>query len=99
MSNLVQDQDRQLAAVAKALGHPVRALILRVLVSYGELSVTTLTTRVGASQPEVSRHLRILREAELVTVRREGRRGHYEASRATLRRMSGLLGALAMRAR
>jgi len=43
----------------------------------GERSVSDLVARLTLSQPGVSKHLRVLREAGLVEVRRDGRRRWY----------------------
>jgi DNA-binding transcriptional ArsR family regulator len=54
-----------------ALAEPARRRLLEHLRS-GPLTVGTLAAASGLSQPNTSRHLRILREAELVQARREG---------------------------
>ena len=63
------------------LADPVRRRLLEHLASGGELSAGGLVelTReeFGISQPAVSQHLRVLREADLVTVRAEGTRRIY----------------------
>lgn len=47
-------------------------------------SVTEIVTELGISQPTVSKHLKVLREAELVTVREDGQRRFYSLSVAPL---------------
>jgi ArsR family transcriptional regulator, arsenate/arsenite/antimonite-responsive transcriptional repressor len=42
-----------------------------------QLTVNQITAEIGVSQPTVSHHLAILRDAELVTVTREGRESFY----------------------
>ena len=59
-----------------ALAEPSRRQILDLLRD-GERSVTELVARLDLSQPGVSKHLRVLREAGLVQVRPEGRRRWY----------------------
>lgn len=59
-----------------ALAEPHRRQILDMLRS-GERSVTDLVVCLKISQPGVSKHLRVLREAGLVQVRPEGRRRWY----------------------
>lgn len=59
-----------------ALAEPSRRRILDLL-REGERSVGDLVVRLGLSQPGVSKHLRVLREAGLVDVRPEGRRRWY----------------------
>jgi DNA-binding transcriptional ArsR family regulator len=59
-----------------ALAEPHRRQILDLL-RHGERSVNELVAYVRISQPGVSKHLRVLREAGLVEVRPEGRRRWY----------------------
>jgi DNA-binding transcriptional ArsR family regulator len=59
-----------------ALAEPHRRQILDLLRA-GERSVTDLVARLGLSQPGVSKHLRVLRDAGLVEVRPEGRQRWY----------------------
>jgi DNA-binding transcriptional ArsR family regulator len=60
----------------EALAEPNRRAILDLL-REGELSVGALVERVGLSQPGVSKHLRVLREAGLVRSRTEAQRRLY----------------------
>lgn len=68
------------SAAFGALGDPVRRRILELLVD-GEQSVGTLVTSLASerpiSQPAVSQHLRVLRDAGLVKARAEGSRRLY----------------------
>ncbi len=59
-----------------ALAEPHRRQILDLLRD-SEQSVTDLVDRLDLSQPGVSKHLRVLREAQLVVVRPEGRQRRY----------------------
>jgi ArsR family transcriptional regulator len=58
--------DEQLAMVAKALGHPARIHIVRLLAGQTECRGHDLFTEVPLAQSTVSEHLRILKEAGLV---------------------------------
>ena len=60
----------------ETLAEPHRRQILDLLRG-GELTVGELVERLGISQPGVSKHLRVLRDAALVGVRAEGRRRRY----------------------
>jgi DNA-binding transcriptional ArsR family regulator len=60
-----------------ALAHETRLRCLMLLQAHGELCVCELTHALGATQPHVSRHLGALREAGLVTDRRDGLWIHY----------------------
>jgi DNA-binding transcriptional ArsR family regulator len=64
------------ARVLDALGDPTRRAVLELLRG-GERSVRELTDATAVSQPAVSQHLRVLRDAGLVTVRPEGARRLY----------------------
>lgn len=66
------------AEAAKALAHPKRLLILTTLADGRERSVSHLQNALGVSQSNVSQNLAILREAGLVTTRREGTVVHYK---------------------
>lgn len=59
-----------------ALGDPHRRAIVEII-SRGERSVQAIADRLPISRPAVSRHLRVLRAAGLVTVRPEGTRNLY----------------------
>ncbi|MCB9857871.1 MAG: winged helix-turn-helix transcriptional regulator [Phycisphaerales bacterium] len=59
------------AAIAKALAHPSRLMILEAL-EQREQCVSDLTELVGADQSTVSKHLSILKQAGLVDIRKEG---------------------------
>jgi DNA-binding transcriptional ArsR family regulator len=59
-----------------AVAEPRRRQILDLLAA-GELPVNDLVTRLGVTQPLVSKHLRVLREVGLVQVRDEGRQRMY----------------------
>ena len=65
-----------IAAVMEALSEPNRRRIVELLLS-GERSVSLLAAETGLAQPAVSKHLRVLREAGLVEVRRDAQRRHY----------------------
>jgi DNA-binding transcriptional ArsR family regulator len=65
-------------AVVRALAEPHRREILR-LVSDRELPAGRIASHFEVSGPAVSQHLRVLREAGLVTERREGTRRLYRA--------------------
>jgi DNA-binding transcriptional ArsR family regulator len=62
--------------VFQALADPSRRAIFEVL-TRGEAAVKDLTARFDISQPAVSQHLAALKEAGLVSGRREGRRVYY----------------------
>jgi ArsR family transcriptional regulator len=64
----------------KALCHPTRAQIIEFLLS-GERCVCEMTGPLDLSQPLVSHHLGLLREAGVVNVRDQGARTYYSVNR------------------
>jgi DNA-binding transcriptional ArsR family regulator len=77
-------------AVLEAIVEPTRRRILEA-VRTEERSVTELVERLGMSQPGVSRHLRILRDAGLVTVRSDAQRRLYGLRSEPLRELDDWL--------
>lgn len=68
----------------RTLADPTRRAIFERLCREGEETVGNLTARAGVSQPVVSKHLGILKQAGLVRDRREGRQTHYSAQLSAL---------------
>ena len=66
-------------ALFRAFADPTRRAIFERLCRDGEHTVGALTARSGVSQPAVSKHLGVLKQAGLVRDRREGRQTHYRA--------------------
>jgi ArsR family transcriptional regulator, arsenate/arsenite/antimonite-responsive transcriptional repressor len=67
-----------LAARFKALSDPARVTIVNRLAGEGEVCTCNLTGLLGLSQPTVSHHLRVLKEAGIVEVaRKQGTWTHY----------------------
>jgi DNA-binding transcriptional ArsR family regulator len=63
----------------RTLADPTRRAIFERLCRDGEQTVGALTAQAGISQPAVSKHLRVLKEAGLARDRHEGRQTHYSA--------------------
>ncbi len=64
----------------KAFGDRSRLRIISML-STNEMTVGDITTEIGLSQPTVSRHLGILREADIVIDRRDGQLVYYSLNK------------------
>ena len=78
-----------MADIFDVIADGTRRDILRLLLdrsSAGErgTSVSHIVTELGASQPTVSKHLKVLRDAHLVSVREEGQHRYYSLSSAPL---------------
>ena len=63
----------------RTLADPTRRAIFERLCREGERTVGALTAGAGVSQPAVSKHLGVLKQAGLVRDRHEGRQTHYSA--------------------
>lgn len=63
----------------RALADPTRRAIFERLCTGGEQTVGGLTAQAQVSQPAVSKHLAVLKQAGLVLDRHEGRQTHYSA--------------------
>ena len=87
------------AARLKALGHPVRLGIAVQLAGEPETCACDFAEVFGVSQPTVSEHLRVLREAGLVTTKRRGTQICYSLDPAVVREVAGLLADLGRGAR
>jgi DNA-binding transcriptional ArsR family regulator len=82
----------QLTAVMKTLADPTRRAVFERIADGGEVAATALVKGLKVSQPAVSQHLRALRDAGLVTERREGRHIYYRPAPKGLTPLADWLG-------
>ena len=87
-------EDAQLAAFAKAIGHPVRVQILRMLAEKNARHCCSIVDELPLAQSTVSEHLRILKAAGLVRANETGPRVTYCIVPSALKELKALLGAL-----
>jgi DNA-binding transcriptional ArsR family regulator len=69
-----------------------RELLRNLRERAGEVSVGELVAELGISQPTVSKHLKVLRDHELVSVREEGQHRYYRLDAAPLREVEDWIG-------
>ncbi len=86
--------DEQFAAMAKALGNPMRIRILRLLIQREACVTGELVVELPLAQSTISEHLRILREAGLVKGEIEGPRTSYCVDRSRLASLRTAIGSL-----
>ena len=79
-------EDTELAQLAKALGHPARAAIVRFLLAGGECVCGGIVDRLPLSQATVSQHLKVLKEAGWIQGEVDGPRVCYCAKPETVAR-------------
>jgi ArsR family transcriptional regulator len=88
------EADRELASLAKAVGHPARVLILRLLARRDACVCGEIVDELPLSQSTVSQHLAVLKAAGLIRGDIDGPRVCYCLEPHTLRRLKALVGGL-----
>ncbi|MEU0600357.1 metalloregulator ArsR/SmtB family transcription factor [Streptomyces sp. NPDC006393] len=91
---LGEDQAADLAKVFKALGDPVRLRLMSMIASRGEggeVCVCELTPAFDLSQPTISHHLKLLRQAGLIDCERRGTWVYYWALPGVLYQLAAFL--------
>jgi ArsR family transcriptional regulator, arsenate/arsenite/antimonite-responsive transcriptional repressor len=86
--------DDELALLAKALGHPARVQILRLLVRRNACICGDIVEELPLAQSTVSQHLKVLKEAGLIRGDIDGPRVCYCVEPRALRRLKALVGSL-----
>ena len=94
MECMGDDGSRSAAGRLKALGHPVRLGIAMRLAAEPETCACDFAEVFGVSQPTISQHLRVLREAGLVKTQRRGTQICYSLDPGAVRSLNDTLSAL-----
>ena len=90
--DIEREQAEQMAAAAKALGDPIRMELVDVLRKHaGKVCVCELVPLFDLSQPTVSHHLKVLREAGIVGYERRGLWAYYYVNPDSLEELSAWL--------
>ena len=85
------DADEELAKLAKAIGHPARVHILRLLSRKEARVCSQIVGELPLAQSTVSEHLRILKDARLIRSSQDGPRVGYCINYETLRKLKALV--------
>ena len=88
------DADAELAVLAKALGHPARIRIYRLLARRNACVCGQIVDEVGLAQSTVSQHLKVLKDAGIVQGEIDGPRICYCLDPRTTRRLKILVAGL-----
>ena len=88
------EADSDLALMSKALGHPARVQILRMLTRKEACICGDIVDEIDLAQSTVSQHLKVLKDAGLVQGTIDGPRVCYCADSRALRRFKALVGGL-----
>jgi ArsR family transcriptional regulator, arsenate/arsenite/antimonite-responsive transcriptional repressor len=90
---LSEPEREEIAARFKALADPTRVAIINCLSAADEVCVCSLTDTFDLSQPTISHHLKVLREAGLVESSRRGTWAYYRLVPEAIDALRGALGA------
>jgi ArsR family transcriptional regulator len=89
---IAREHAERMGRVAKALGDPIRMQLVDVLRKHaGKVCVCELVPLFDLSQPTVSHHLKVLREAGIVGSERQGLWAYYYVEPESLQELSGWL--------
>ena len=86
--------DEELAALARAVAHPVRVRIVRLLSRRTSCMCGDIVDELPLAQSTVSQHLKVLKEAGLIRGEVDGPRVCYWVEPRTLRRLKALVAGL-----
>jgi ArsR family transcriptional regulator len=86
------EADEELAALAKAIGHPARVQILRILARRDACICGDIVDELPLAQSTVSQHLKVLQEVGLIRGTVDGSRVGYCIEPRALRRFKALVG-------
>ena len=92
---LSAERAERIATLSKALSHPVRVQIVELLSRYGgEVCVCEIERHFSLSQPTISHHLRVLREASVIDGEQRGLWVYYHIVSSALEPLADLLSCL-----
>ena len=91
-ASAVHATDVELARLSKALGHPARVAIVRMLADGGECVCGDIVSRLPLAQATVSQHLKVLKEAGLIQGEIDPPRVCYCIDPEGVRRLQTLVG-------
>ena len=77
MHTAINDEHDNEVLLLKAMAHPDRYRVLKILASEGEVQVSDLNRWIDLGQSALSQHLKVLRNAGLVDTRRDSQRMYY----------------------
>jgi len=93
---LSESAEDKLIGGLKALADPTRLAIFRLIAAQDQpICVCDIVDRFEVSQPTISHHLKVLREAELISVSRRGVWAYYEADQRGVAALRSLFGQVA----
>ena len=76
----------------RAIAHPVRLLIIEMLHRRKAMTVTEIHEELGIEQAVASHHLRILKDKDVLTVRRDGKNSYYALAKQEFYQIFDIMG-------
>jgi ArsR family transcriptional regulator, arsenate/arsenite/antimonite-responsive transcriptional repressor len=73
----IDKQIKQMSEFFKAMGDPTRLKIVSLIASSGNLCVNMVSNKIGMTQPAISQHLKILKQAGILDSEKLGLEVHY----------------------
>ncbi|SDR47416.1 metalloregulator ArsR/SmtB family transcription factor [Pseudovibrio sp. Tun.PSC04-5.I4] len=89
-ASLNEEEENKLAAQAKALAHPARVRLLKIMAAQPGCVGGDLVNSIGLAQSTVSEHLRILKDAGFILSESQRPRICYSVNRAELQKFNAL---------
>jgi ArsR family transcriptional regulator len=86
--------DQRISEVARAMSHPARIAILRILAEHPECTCGEIVELLPLSQPTVSHHLKDLLTTDLITVVNDGKKSLYQVNWHAWGQYTGEFGSL-----
>lgn len=80
LDNFLDDSNLNKANIFKALGDSTRLTLFHLILKYPDICACELLQKMSIAQTTLSHHLKILSQANLINVRKEGRWKHYSAN-------------------
>jgi len=93
-SRALSRADRELAVLAKAMGHPARVAIVRMLLATGDCMCGGIVDRLPLAQATVSQHLKVLKDAGIIRGEIDTPRVCYCIAPDAIHRLSTLIAEL-----
>lgn len=91
MTKLIQEQLDISAGLLRAIAHPLRLQILSFIDKNNIINVNKIYNKLNLEQSITSQHLRILRNAEIVKTKREGKYILYSVNYDKVKKINGLV--------
>jgi len=96
-TDIYTDEEREIAAIAKAIGHPARVAILRILIEKGNCICKDISDELPIAKSTVSQHLSELKKAELVVGEIQAPKICYQINRTKWDKVKTLFDGLIVR--